>query len=59
MENMNNYDNNPERYEKIDEESYFDNLTNEIVFPVSDEANQDIQAILAELDRRAVNEQND
>jgi hypothetical protein len=53
---MNNYDSNPERYEKIDEESYFDNLTNEIVFLVSDEANEDIQAILAELDRKAVND---
>ena len=36
---MTNYDNNP-RYDKIDDETYFDNETGEVVFLLSDEASE-------------------
>lgn len=43
---------NNERYEKIDEDSYFDNESEEVAFVLDEKANEDILRILAERENK-------
>ena len=43
---------NNERYEEIDEDSFFDNESEEVVFTLDEKANEDILRILAERENK-------
>jgi hypothetical protein len=54
---MTNYDNN-ERYEKIDEETYRDTETDELVFVLSDEQQTKLSQLIREHREKSI-DQND